>query len=54
MNEILAPIYYEFCKHFSEDFQEYVESDTYFCFTAIMSQIQQAFIGDNDEFKNGI
>jgi TBC1 domain family member 13 len=44
MNEILAPIYYSFCDESHEYMKEHVESDSFFCFTIVMSDLIDNFL----------
>jgi len=56
MNEVLAVLYY--CFWGFSDFQvipeEYLESDLFFCFTHLMTEIRDGFIRDMDQEKSGI
>lgn len=56
MNEVLAVIYY--CFWGFSDFQvlpeEYLESDLFFCFTNLMTEIRDGFIREMDQEKSGI
>ncbi len=59
MNEILAVIYYCFWPHelASEKddlFNEYFESDLFFCFTHMMSEIRDGFLRSMDNEPSGI
>ena len=56
MNEILAVIYYCFWKFGNEAIisTEYLESDVFFCFSNLMSEIKDGFMRDLDKEKNGI
>ena len=56
MNEILAVIYYCFWKFGNEAIisTEYLESDVFFCFSNLMSEIKDGFLRDLDKEKNGI
>ena len=56
MNEILAVIYYCFWKFGNEAIisTEYLESDVFFCFSNLMSELQDGFLRDLDKEKNGI
>lgn len=56
MNEVLAVLYY--CFWSFGDFQvlpyEYLESDLFFCFTNLMTEIRDGFIREMDHEKSGI
>lgn len=56
MNEVLAVIYYCFWRF--SDFNvisvEYLESDLFFCFTNLMTEIRDGFIRDMDKEESGI
>lgn len=56
MNEILAVIYYCFWKFGNEAIisTEYLESDVFFCFSNLMSELKDGFLRDLDREKNGI
>ena len=56
MNEILAVIYYCFWKFGNEAIisTEYLESDVFFCFSNLMSEIKDGFLRDLDRETNGI
>lgn len=59
MNEILAVIYFSFWPHelknVKEDpFMEYFESDLFFCFTHMMSEIRDGFLRTMDNEPSGI
>ena len=56
MNEILAVLYYCFWKFGNEAIisTEYLESDVFFCFSNLMSEIKDGFMRDLDKEKNGI
>lgn len=56
MNEVLAVVYYCFCKYGNESIidKKYLESDLFFCFSNLMSEIKDGFIRDLDNEKNGI
>ena len=53
MNEILAVVYYCFW-HSDDCFQEYFESDLFFCFTCLMSEIRDGFLRTMDSENTGI
>ena len=56
MNEVLAVIYY--CFWSFSDFNiislEYLESDLFFCFTNLMTEIRDGFMRDMDKEESGI
>lgn len=56
MNEVLAVLYY--CFWSFSDFEvisrEYLESDLFFCFTNLMTEIRDGFIRDMDQEELGI
>ncbi|XP_018578078.1 TBC1 domain family member 13 isoform X2 [Anoplophora glabripennis] len=54
MNEIIGPIYYAFACDPDITFREYAESDCFFCFTNLMSEIRDFFIKSLDESERGI
>jgi TBC1 domain family member 13 len=64
MNEILAVIYYCFWPHSDNEdpdevleddpFQEYFESDLFFCFTMLMAEIRDGFLRAMDNEPSGI
>ena len=56
MNEILAVLYHCFWKFGNEAIisTEYLESDLFFCFSNLMSEIKDGFMRDLDKEKNGI
>jgi TBC1 domain family member 13 len=56
MNEILAVLYYCFWKFGNEAAisTEYLESDLFFCFSNLMSEVQDRFMRDLDKEKEGI
>ena len=56
MNEILAVIYYCYWKFGDSSIisSEYLESDVFFCFSSLMSELKDGFIRDLDKEKNGI
>lgn len=56
MNEILAVLYYCFWRFGNEAIisTEYLESDVFFCFSNLMSEIKDGFMRDLDKEKNGI
>ena len=56
MNEVLAVLYY--CFWSFSDFEVlsemYLESDLFFCFTNLMTEIRDGFIREMDQEKTGI
>ena len=53
MNEILAVLYY--CFWSSDDFlSDHFESDLFFCFTNLMSEIRDGFLRTMDSEHTGI
>ena len=44
MNELLAPIYYCFANDDNDEFSEYVESDSFFCFMNLMGEVKESFL----------
>lgn len=54
MNEIIGPIYYTFACDPNPVFREHAESDCFFCFTNLMSEIRDFFIKTLDETECGI
>jgi hypothetical protein len=56
MNEILAVLYYCFWKSGNEAVisTEYLESDLFFCFSNLMSEVQDGFMRDLDKESSGI
>lgn len=53
MNEVLAVLYY--CFWLSDDYlNEYFESDLFFCFTNLMSEIRDGFLRTMDSENTGI
>jgi len=54
MNEILAPMYYVFAHDTNPLFQNNAESDAFFCFTAVMSDIRDRFIKSLDSSPSGV
>jgi len=53
MNEVLATLYYCFWKS-TLQFSEYFESDLFFCFTMVMSDLRDGFIRCMDSEDTGI
>ena len=56
MNELIAVIYYCFWKFGNEALisPEYHESDVFFCFSNLMSELKDGFLRDLDKERNGI
>ena len=54
MNEIMAPIYYSFSHDKSPAFVGHSEADTFFCFSILMGEVQDAFIKGLDNTEVGI
>lgn len=56
MNEVLAVIYYCFWSFsdFSVISVDYLESDLFFCFTNLMTEIRDGFMRDMDKEESGI
>ncbi|KAH9505195.1 hypothetical protein Btru_058923 [Bulinus truncatus] len=54
MNEILGPIYYTFATDPDQNYREYAEADSFFCFTCLMSEIRDFFIKTLDDSQFGI
>ncbi|CAH0547371.1 unnamed protein product [Brassicogethes aeneus] len=54
MNEIIGPIYHAFASDPDILFREHAESDSFFCFTNLMSEIRDFFIKSLDETDHGI
>ena len=56
MNEVLAVIYYCFWSFsdFTVISDEYLESDLFFCFTNLMTEIRDGFMRDMDKEESGI
>jgi hypothetical protein len=56
MNEVLAVLYY--CFWSFSDFnvipREYLESDLFFCFTGLMTEIRDGFLRELDKEESGI
>ena len=53
MNEILAPIYYCFFID-SEEENEKIEADVFWCFSYLMDDVKSIFLKENDKKKDGI
>ncbi|CAL1527388.1 unnamed protein product [Lymnaea stagnalis] len=54
MNEILGPIYYTFASDPDQNYREFAEADSFFCFTQLMSEIRDFFIKTLDDSQFGI
>jgi hypothetical protein len=56
MNEVLAVLYYCFWSFsdFNVISRDYLESDLFFCFTNLMTEIRDGFIRDMDKEESGI
>jgi len=56
MNEILAALYYCFWKFGNEAAisTEYLESDLFFCFSNLMSEVQDGFMRELDKERSGM
>jgi len=56
MNEVLAVMYYCFHKQSTPDIidHQFIESDVFFCFNSLMSEIRDGFVRDLDYEKSGI
>uniref|UniRef100_T1IJS9 Rab-GAP TBC domain-containing protein n=1 Tax=Strigamia maritima TaxID=126957 RepID=T1IJS9_STRMM len=54
MNEIVGPIYYTFASNPNNEWREFAEADTFFCFTNLMSEIRDFFIKTLDDSDYGI
>jgi TBC1 domain family member 13 len=54
MNEIIGPIYYVLASDSDVEYRQFAEADTFFCFTALMSEIRDFFIKTLDESEGGI
>ncbi|CAG0883784.1 unnamed protein product [Cyprideis torosa] len=54
MNEIIGPIYYTLATDPDVAWREHAESDTFFCFTQLMSEIRDFFIKSLDRTSVGI
>lgn len=44
MNEIIGPIYYTFASDPGNEWKEFAEADSFFCFTNLMAEIRDIFI----------
>jgi len=54
MNELLAPIYYVLAHDANASFRQSVEADSFFCFTALMSEVMNNFLKSLDGSEDGI
>lgn len=56
MNEVIAVLYYCFWKYGSDLVisTQYLESDLFFCFSNLMSEIKDGFLRDLDQESSGI
>lgn len=54
MNEIIGPLYYIFACDPDSEWREFAESDSFFCFMNLMSEIRDFFIKTLDESALGI
>jgi hypothetical protein len=56
MNEIIAVLYYCFWQHGADCVihKEYLESDVFYCFTNLMSEIKDGFMRELDKEEGGI
>ena len=56
MNEVIAVLYYCFWKYGSDLVisTQYLESDLFFCFSNLMSEIKDGFLRDLDQELSGI
>lgn len=54
MNEILATLYFVFNKDNTETLRKTIESDLFFCFTNLMSEIRDRFCWTLDAEESGI
>lgn len=56
MNEVIAVLYYCFWKYGSESVisTQYLESDLFFCFSNLMSELKDGFLRDMDKEEAGI
>ncbi|CAI5455743.1 unnamed protein product [Caenorhabditis angaria] len=54
MNELVAPIYYVFASDSDEEWAEFAEADTFFCFQQLMSEVKDNFIKTLDNSICGI
>lgn len=56
MNEVIAVLYYCFWKYGNEAVisTQYLESDLFFCFSNLMSELKDGFMRDMDKEEAGI
>ncbi|XP_037933212.1 TBC1 domain family member 13 isoform X2 [Teleopsis dalmanni] len=54
MNEIVGPIYYVMASDPDIETRKHAEADSFFCFTALMSEIRDFFIKTLDDTEGGI
>lgn len=56
MNEVLAVLYYCFWKYGDDNIisKQFLESDVFFCFSNLMSEIKDGFLRDLDNENSGI
>ncbi|KHN85516.1 TBC1 domain family member 13 [Toxocara canis] len=54
MNEIVGPLYYVFANDSDQEWTEFAEPDTYYCFQLLMSEIKDNFIKTLDNSNCGI
>ena len=54
MNEILAVVYYLFNKDKIAGLEQYLESDSFFCFSILMSELRDNFIRSLDRSDTGL
>lgn len=54
MNEIIATIYYLFANDTHPEFVDYVEHDTFYCFTNLMAEIRDIFVQGLDQSEIGL
>jgi len=56
MNEVIAILYYCFWKFGSESVipTKYLESDLFFCFSNLMSELKDGFLRELDQEESGL
>lgn len=54
MNEIVATLYFVMATDRNEEWNQYCEADTFFCFTNLMAEIRDVFIQSLDESESGL
>jgi hypothetical protein len=56
MNEVIAILYYCFWKFGSESVvpTQYLESDLFFCFSNLMSELKDGFLRELDQEESGL